>query len=124
MKGLRFNLAAVVTIYLLMGVAGAALAADEGGKTDEGMKININTASVQELTKLKGVGEKLAAGIVAYREANGPFKTVQDLELVKGIGPKILADNADMLTVGPTAPAPTPTPAPAPPAPAPAAPKP
>lgn len=75
--------------------------------------ININTASAEELTQLKGVGEKLAASIVAYREANGPFKTVEDLANVKGIGPAILKNNAAILTVG-TAVPPVPPPVSAP----------
>ncbi|MDO9264961.1 MAG: helix-hairpin-helix domain-containing protein [Desulfosalsimonadaceae bacterium] len=97
----------MTVIGFVLGFSGFVFAEDHGGA---GI-ININTASAEELTKLKGVGEKLAAGIVAYREANGPFKTVQDLDLVKGIGPKILADNAAMLTVGaPVTPTPVPTP--------------
>lgn len=48
--------------------------------------VNINTATVQELQSLKGIGEKKAVAIVEYRQANGPFKTVEDLSKVKGIG--------------------------------------
>lgn len=47
--------------------------------------ININTASVEELNELPGIGEVLAMRIVAYREANGPFQTVDDLDDVEGI---------------------------------------
>ena len=62
--------------------------------------ININTASVEELTQLQKVGQKTAENIVAYRDANGPFKTVDDLTNVKGIGEKILELNKDRITVG------------------------
>ena len=86
----------MAVIGFVLGFSSFVFAEEHGGTGT----ININTASAEELTKLKGVGPKLAASIVAYREANGPFKTVQDLDLVKGIGPKILADNAAMLTVG------------------------
>lgn len=48
--------------------------------------VNINTATAQELQSLKGIGEKKALAIVEYRQANGPFKTVEDLSKVKGIG--------------------------------------
>ena len=63
-------------------------------------KININSATVEELTQLQKVGPKTAERIVAYRDANGPFKTVDDLKNVKGIGDKVLALNKDRLTVG------------------------
>lgn len=49
---------------------------------------NINTASAGELEKLSGIGPKIAEEIVKYRDANGPFKTVEDLKSVKGIGVK------------------------------------
>ena len=62
-------------------------------------KININTASAKELTQLKKVGPKTAENIVAYRNANGPFKSVQDLKKVKGVGDKILELNKGRMTV-------------------------
>lgn len=49
--------------------------------------ISINTASAAELTALPGVGEATAAAIVAHRDANGPFATLEALMDVKGIGP-------------------------------------
>ena len=66
----------------------------------EGAKINVNTATVEELTDLQKVGVKTAERIVAYRQANGPFETVADLKNVKGIGARILVLNQDRLTVG------------------------
>jgi len=70
-----------------------------GFAADSSNAINLNTATVNELTQLKGVGEKIAEKIISYRKANGTFKSVNELENVKGIGPKIIADNADRLTV-------------------------
>jgi competence protein ComEA len=55
--------------------------------------VNINTADAQALTKLKGVGAKKAEAIVAYRKANGAFKTVDQLAEVKGIGAKTVEAN-------------------------------
>jgi competence protein ComEA len=51
-------------------------------------KVNINKASAAELEKLPGVGPKMAGEILQYREAKGPFKSVEDLKEVKGVGPK------------------------------------
>ena len=50
--------------------------------------LNINTASAAELEVLPGIGETRAAAIVADRDANGPFSTVDDLTRVEGIGEK------------------------------------
>jgi competence protein ComEA len=55
--------------------------------------VNINTADVQELTKLKGIGEKKAEAIVAWRKENGNFKSVDELLEVKGIGEATLEIN-------------------------------
>ncbi|MEX1248034.1 MAG: helix-hairpin-helix domain-containing protein [Anaerolineales bacterium] len=50
--------------------------------------ININTATIDQLDQLPGVGPTLAQSIVAYRESNGPFETLDDLQNVPGIGPR------------------------------------
>lgn len=63
-------------------------------------KVNINTASVQELTSLPGIGQAKAEAIVKYREANGPFKSVDDITKVSGIGPKMLEKIKDEITIG------------------------
>ena len=52
--------------------------------------VNINTASKRELDALPGIGEVLAQRIIDYRSANGPFSTVDELTKVKGIGVKTL----------------------------------
>jgi competence protein ComEA len=63
--------------------------------------VDINTADAKTIaTALKGVGEKTAEAIVAYRSANGPFKSVDELRNVKGIGDRLLEQNRSNLRVG------------------------
>ena len=54
------------------------------------LPVHVNSASVEELCALKGVGPKLAQKIVGVREASGPFKSGEDLQKVPGIGKKKL----------------------------------
>jgi len=54
----------------------------------EEKKINLNTASKNELTSLPGIGEGIAEQILLYREERGKFTTVDELKKIKGIGPK------------------------------------
>ncbi|MBZ2168806.1 MULTISPECIES: ComEA family DNA-binding protein [Marinobacter] len=61
--------------------------------------ININTADVATLVELNGIGPSKAEAIVAYREANGPFSSPEELAKVKGIGERTLEKNADLITV-------------------------
>lgn len=61
--------------------------------------INLNTASKEELMLLDGIGEKMAERILAYREENGPFVRIEDIQNVKGIGEKTYAKIAGELTV-------------------------
>ncbi len=63
-------------------------------------KVNINTADANTLQKeLSGIGKSKAAAIVAYREANGTFTSVDELIEVKGIGKSLLDKNKDKLAV-------------------------
>jgi len=71
-------------------LTGTAFAAD---------KVNINTASSEQLQSVKGIGEKTAAAIIVYRESHGAFKAVEDLVRVKGIGDKKLDRIDDDLVV-------------------------
>ena len=71
------------------GAAGAAPA--------ESGTVSLNSASASELTALPGVGEATAAAIVAHREANGPFTSVEQLTDVRGIGPAKFEAMRDMV---------------------------
>lgn len=62
-------------------------------------KVNINTATVEELSRLKGIGEVKAKAIVAYRDEHGAFAKVEDIVLVKGIGQEILTTLQEDLVI-------------------------
>ena len=68
-------------------------------KSSDADKININTASVEELTQLNGIGPNHAAKIIEFREKNGPFKIPEDLVQVPGIGQKTFEKNKDLIIV-------------------------
>lgn len=59
--------------------------ADGTGTTQAGQRINLNTADVSQLSTLTGVGESKALAIIAYREENGPFTSIEDIMNVPGI---------------------------------------
>lgn len=81
------------------GDEGATSSATLSPGTTSG-KVNINTADAATLDTLPGIGESTAAKIVADREANGPFKTVEDLKRVSGIGDKKFTQLEGCITVG------------------------
>lgn len=62
-------------------------------------KVNINTASASELTTLDGIGESTAAKIIAYRQANGSFASIEEIKKVSGIGDKKYEAIKDRITV-------------------------
>ena len=84
---------------VLMILFGLVLGLNTPMWAEDGAQININTATVEELTDLKNVGTKTAERIVAYRNANGPFKSPEELTHVKGIGKKILEKNQGRIVV-------------------------
>ncbi|WLH70103.1 ComEA family DNA-binding protein [Pseudomonas sp. FP2309] len=96
-------------MFCALGASGLSVAAaevqpskSEGAVTssDTSTKLNLNTADAPTLTtQLTGIGEAKAQAIVAYREANGPFTSVDELLEVKGIGKSLLHKNRDKLTV-------------------------
>ena len=79
--------------------AGGKHAASSAARS-AGEKVNINTATAGELSeKLSGIGDSLAERIVAYRQKNGPFRSVEALKNVPGIGDKKYEEIQPYLTV-------------------------
>lgn len=61
-------------------------------------KVNLNTADVAMLTgSIKGIGKNRAQAIVNYRDAHGPFKSIEELSLVKGLGKSFVSHNIDKI---------------------------
>lgn len=76
-------------------VHGELLQNDDTGER----KININTADVEELTELTGIGETRARAIIAWREENGGFSSPEDLKNIEGIADKTYEKIKDRITV-------------------------
>ena len=72
------------------------------GSTEPAALINVNTATLEELDTLPGIGEVIAQRIIDYREENGPFTSTSQLTLVSGIGVDRLNKILDYITVGGT----------------------
>jgi len=64
-------------------------------------RVNINTATVDELDALPGIGPTTAQSIVDYRLQHGPFQVIQEIQNVPGIGPATFAVFQDYISVGP-----------------------
>lgn len=101
---MRSVMKSIITLSLLLSfaivVSQVNVFAEEAEKTTT-QKVNINTASVDELTQLKGIGSAYAHAIIEYREAQGPFQALEDLMKVKGIGPKTFEAIKDDIEIVP-----------------------
>lgn len=105
---MKLFLSLVSIVILSFGTSSLAFAAEAPAAKSPTVKaeavapqegVNINTADVQELTKLKGIGVKKAEAIVAWRKENGNFQTVDQLLEVKGIGEATLAANRENIRI-------------------------
>ena len=88
-----------VTAIPDVDIAGAQVSEGLPDSLIPGEKININTAPVEELQRLPGIGAKRAEDIVARREAQGPFTSVEELTQIPGIGEGILDGIRDYITI-------------------------
>ncbi len=87
--------AGLVGVFLLL-----PLAAFQAGAKAGNPKVNINTASLDELQKLPRVGPQIAQRIIDYRKEHGDFKRIEDLMKVRGIGERTFNQLKDLITVG------------------------
>jgi competence protein ComEA len=93
-----FASALALTVVLLSGLTASAQQTEKGAATT-GATINLNSATVEELEGLPGIGPKTAQLIVEYRQKSGGFKKIEELMNVKGIGEKSFLKLKPMLVV-------------------------
>lgn len=92
MKRATMAVITLMTVALMMAWAVPAIAEDMS-------KVNINTATRDQLMNLSGIGASYADRIIEYRQKNGPFQAPGDLLKVKGIGEKTLEANQGRIVV-------------------------
>jgi competence protein ComEA len=88
-------------VWIGLTAADGSNAHTESTSGPAGGLININTASRAELESLSGIGPSTAEKIMAYREANGPFESIEDIMDVSGIGPSTFGRIQDAITIEP-----------------------
>jgi comEA protein len=91
--------AKTLLIGLVLGLIVSPLASAQTA-AKAGDKVNINTASLEELQKLPRIGPQIAQRILDYRKENGSFKRVEDILKVRGVGEKMFEQLKDQITVG------------------------
>lgn len=104
MKNIIFAFFAIFSVFTSASYAANPAVADKPAvavvkPSIQQNAININTADAQTLTDLKGIGPKKAEAIIAWRKANGNFKTVEQLADVKGIGAATIEANRKNIRV-------------------------
>ena len=93
----RFQYPNVFAFFLAVLIC-AASSAQAGAEPDR-PPLDLNRATAEELVALPGIGEAKAAAILAVRDAQGGFRSVDDLESVRGIGPAIAAKLRPLVVV-------------------------
>jgi len=90
-------IAVALVLSVVPAIAAGPAAEKESGAAGE--KVNINTAGVDQLAELPGIGAKTAGAIVSYREEHGSFASIEQLMDVKGIGDKKFEVIRDSITI-------------------------
>lgn len=92
MKSLKRAVVLLIAVAVLAAFTPSIWAEDSD-------KININTATAEEITQLKGIGQAYAERVIKYRDENGPFKNPEDIIKVPGIGQKSFDRNKNRIVV-------------------------
>jgi comEA protein len=94
--GKKMRIKRILTVFV---VVMAVMAIVYAVPAEETTKIDLNKASVEDLLKIKGIGESYAQRIIEYRKTNGQFNQIEDIMKVKGIGSKLFESIKDKITV-------------------------
>ena len=96
----RIMIAAIAAIALTAAAAGAqGRATTPKATATAAAPVNLNTATMDQLATIPGIGVKTAERIIAYREKNGGFKKIEDLMNVQGVGEKSFLKMKPLITV-------------------------
>ena len=95
-------LAALATLFAAIPGVAAQAKPQASAKSGSTQVVNVNTASAADFEALPGIGPKMAARIIEYRQKNGPFKKVEELMNVRGLGEKNFLKLKAQLTIGAT----------------------
>jgi competence protein ComEA len=88
-----------VALVLCIGLAIAPVAAAQKGPAPAGDKVNLNSATAEQLETLPGIGPSIAKSILEYRSKVGKFTKIEEILNVKGVGEKKFQRIKDRLTV-------------------------
>lgn len=93
MTGVTKSLRVVLLAVLIFGISGVFL------QVSAENKIDVNTATAEQLSEIKGIGPVIAKRIVDYRQENGRFTNKEQLQEIKGIGPATLSKIEERITL-------------------------